>query len=294
MTSSTIPGTIRARRVIATVILGVLAAINLWGWPYYAAGMAERLRHPLRPWFKSSGTVGQSLGLFALALFLFLWLYPLRKKFRALAFTGAVARWLDLHVLAGALVPLVAAMHATWRFTGLIGLGYAAMLIVAASGLVGRYLYTRIPRARSGVELTLEELDHERRKLLGEICEATGLAPFEVERALAPTPSRGRGLARAALQIIADDVARPAAVRRLVRSVDVRAGTAPLDRTTLRKVAGLARRQMALHQRVRMLDGIHHVFRFWHVAHRPMAIMSLLAVLIHVIVAVAVGQTWFW
>ncbi len=283
----------RVRRVLALVLLSGLAAVNLWGWPYYAATTAERLRHPLRPLFKSSGTVGQSLGLFAFALFLFLWVYPLRKKIKALAFTGGIARWLDFHVVAGLLVPLAAAMHASWRFTGLIGLGYAAMLVVAASGVIGRYLYTRIPRARNGVELTREELAHERRKLLGELCEATGLAPIDVERALAPSPARaGGGLLGAFLQMIVDDVGRPFAVRRLLRSVAAAGGGH--DHGKLRAVARLARREMALEQRVRMLDGIHRVFRFWHVAHRPMAIMSLLAVAVHVAVAVVVGQTWFW
>jgi hypothetical protein len=282
----------QVRRVVTLVIMTVLATVNLWGWPYYAATAAERLRHPLRPVFKSSGSVGQALGLFAFTLFLFLWLYPLRKKFRALAFTGGIARWLDFHVVAGLLVPLVAAMHASWRFTGLIGLGYAAMLIVAASGVIGRYLYTRIPRTRGGVEMSIEELAHERRKLLGELCEATGLAPLDVERALAPAPSRGGGILGAFVQMIADDISRPFVVRRLVRSVA--AAGAAADPARLRTVARMARREMTLEQRVRMLDGIHGVFRFWHVAHRPMAIMSLLAVAVHVAVAVAVGQTWFW
>jgi len=44
------------------------------------------------------------------------------QKFRWLAFTGAIARWLDVHVLAALGLPLLVAIHAAWRFTGLIGL----------------------------------------------------------------------------------------------------------------------------------------------------------------------------
>lgn len=282
----------RVRTTVLLLILSALAAINLAGWPYYAASASARLRHPLRPLFKSSGTVGQTLGILALALFLFLWLYPIRKRVRALAFTGSVGRWLDVHIAAGVLVPMVAAMHASWRFTGLIGLGYAAMFIVALSGIVGRYLYTRIPRTRGGIELSREELAHERRKLLGELCEMTGLAPLEIERALAPAPARAGGLLASLAQMVTDDLARRTAVRRFVRSLAGRPGPAP-NRGVLRRVAYLAGREMALEQRLRMLDAIHRVFRFWHVAHRPLAVMALLAVLVHVGVAVAVGQTWF-
>ena len=56
----------------------------------------------------------------------------------------------------------------------------------------------------------------------------------------------------------------------------------------------LASREIALTQQTRMLDATHRLFGWWHVAHRPFAMTALLAVLIHVIVVVAVGGTWFY
>ena len=56
----------------------------------------------------------------------------------------------------------------------------------------------------------------------------------------------------------------------------------------------LARREMALTQQARLLEGTQRVFRLWHVAHRPVAIGALIAVLVHVGVVVAVGATWLW
>ncbi len=294
--SARLPASTVVRLVLNFALLFVVAAINAGGASYYLTPAAERLRHPLRPLLKSSGTIGQALGILALTLFLFLWLYPLRKKFRFLKFTGGVGRWLDFHITAGIFVPVIAAMHAGWRFTGLIGLGYAAMAIVALSGLVGRYLYTRIPRGRTGLELTREETVAERRQLVGEISAASRLAPAEIETLLAPAAVRSSGgLLGPLRQMIADDVARRDAVNLLLRRIEHQGveGHA-LDRATLRRVAKLARREMGLTQQMRMLDGIQRVFRFWHVAHRPMAIMALLAVLVHVGVAIAVGQTWFW
>ena len=298
MTESAVqePLAARVRKLAAALLLVALAAINVAGLKYYIAASDVRLRHPLRPLFKPSGPVGQSLGILALLLFLFLWFYPLRKKIPWLAVTGGIARWLDAHIVAGLLVPLAAAMHAGWRFTGLIGLGYLAMLIVALSGVIGRYLYTRIPRSRTGLELTREETSAERRALLGELSTATGLAPHEIESCLRPAAARsGAGLAATLGQMIADDLARRRAVQRLLRRLaPVAPEGRPPDRRALRRVARLARREMALEQQLRMLDGIQRVFRFWHVAHRPMAIMALIAVLVHVGVAIAVGQTWLW
>jgi hypothetical protein len=67
-----------------------------------------------------------------------------------------------------------------------------------------------------------------------------------------------------------------------------------LDRNALDEVVRLARREMSLEQQVRMLDATHRVFRYWHVAHRPIALTALVAVVVHVAVAVALGVTWFW
>ena len=75
---------------------------------------------------------------------------------------GSLQRWLDVHIVAGLSVPLVGALHAGWRFHGLIGLGYLAMLAVSLSGIVGRYLYIHIPRGRSGLEMSLDEIERQR------------------------------------------------------------------------------------------------------------------------------------
>ena len=51
---------------------------------------------------------------------------------------------------------------------------------------------------------------------------------------------------------------------------------------------------MALVQQSRMLEATQNILRFWHVAHRPLAVTALVAVLIHVVVVVSLGATWFW
>ncbi|MBL0179468.1 MAG: hypothetical protein IPP98_10140 [Gemmatimonadetes bacterium] len=56
-----------------------LAAVNLIGAPYYLEPMALRVRHPWHAMLRPSGTVGLTAGIIAVAIFIFLWLYPLRK-----------------------------------------------------------------------------------------------------------------------------------------------------------------------------------------------------------------------
>jgi len=286
------------RRAPFKLFVVALVAICVAGWPsYYALPMAARVRSPLHPWLKSSGYIGQSAGLLALAVFVFLWLYPLRKKFRSLAFTGSIARWLDVHVLAALALPLLVAIHAAWRFEGLIGLGFWSMMVVWVSGIAGRYIYAKIPRGRAGVELTLEEIATRRRELLEEIAQASGLDVNLVETTLAAGQSPGthRGALGTLWRMVADDLARRRAAGKLRRLWEARSPRRRKhDRQMLRAMLRLARREMALAQQARMLDATHAVFRYWHVLHRPVAVAALLAVLIHVAVVVALGATWLW
>ena len=276
------------------LFVAVLLGICAFGYPYYALPLAERVRHPLHPWLRPSGYIGQSAGLLALAIFLLLWLYPVRKKFRSLAFTGTIARWLDVHVHAALALPLLVAVHAAWRFGGVIGLGFWAMFVVWLSGSVGRYLYVRIPRGKAGVELSLEEITAERTALLERVAAETGLDFALVERTLAadPAPAARLGVMGTLRRMVTDDLARRRAVRRLRRLCRERGRS--VSRPALARGLKLARREMALTQQARMLDATHAVLRYWHVAHRPVAVAALVAVLVHVGVVVAVGATWLW
>ena len=282
---------------VLAVFVAIVGGLNLLGANYYLEPKAEQVRDPLHAWLKPSGYLGQSAGVLALAIFLFLWLYPLRKKFRWLAFTGSIAKWLDVHSLAALGLPLLVAMHAAWRFGGIIGLGFWSMMVVWASGIVGRYLYARIPRSQAGVELTIEEIAAQRQALLEEIAEHSGLSVEAIEATLAtdPTPTEGLGLWQTFRRMIADDRRRRRAAAALRKEIRIRR---PLnrkgDKAALKEALRLANREMALVQQSRMLGATQNILRFWHVAHRPLAITALVAVLIHVAVVVSLGATWFW
>lgn len=283
------------QRAPITLILGVLTLINILGAPYYQLSQAERVRSPLHQYLRPSGLIGQSAGILALAIFIFLWLYPLRKAYRWLGWTGSIGKWLDIHILAAIGLPLLVAIHASWRFDGVVGLGYYAMLVVCASGVVGRYLYVRIPRSQTGVASSREEVAAERRNLVTEIAAATGLDPFSVERTLAVSgPSASTGVTRTLLHLLSDDFTRWRLKRALRHRLKHVKGGQPLEKEMINRVVELAGREISLAQQLRMLDATKRIFGYWHVLHRPFAVTALVAVLIHVVVVIAVGMTWFW
>jgi hypothetical protein len=283
---------IAADRVALACLLAIPLGVTVRYLPYYALGVSGRARHTLHSLLGPSGPLGISFGLAGAALFLFMWLYPMRKRWPTLRRLGGLGTWLQVHILAGLALPLAVAVHAGWRFTGLIGLGYAAMMLVVLSGVVGRYLYSHIPRRQDGVELSREGVASERRALVTRIAAATGLDPAEVERTLDPGPEwgAGRGVAGTFARLVVGDLARRRAMRDLARLwSQPRPGHPAPDPRALAEVVRLARREVTLGQQMRMLEATHRVFAWWHVAHLPVAITAFLAILVHVGVAVLVG-----
>jgi hypothetical protein len=271
---------------------GIPIAISIVGWQYYSAPMGVKLRHPLNGLLKSSQSLGLWMGIIGLALFLFLWAYPFRKKVKALAWTGPVGEWMRVHVVAGLAIPLIVAVHAGWRFDGFIGIGYMSMLIVTLSGIVGRYLYIHIPRGQNGLEMSLEEVGNERRSLIARIAAASGLEPEEVEKRMAVDmqPYKGLDPLRSMVRMVRDDFTRWKSLQSLEHELRRRRPNhEALRGHALRETMRLARREMALAQQVRMLNVTQVVFGYWHVAHRPFAITALVAILIHVVSALVIG-----
>lgn len=285
-----------ARRVVLASATVALVAMNVAGARYYLADQAHRVRDPLHAWLRPSGYVGQSAGILAALIFGLLWLYPLRKRWKALAFTGAIGKWLDLHVTAALLLPPLLTIHSAWRADGLIGLGFTAMLVVWSSGIVGRYLYTRIPRAKSGIELTRDELAAGRHERIDRLATALGLAPDELRariHAAGAAPGQRQGVLAALGMLVTNDLRR----WRLTRELRALCRTdAPanrmINRRALDEAVRLASREISLSQQVKMLDATHRLFRYWHVAHRPFAVTALVAVVVHVAVVTAMGVTW--
>ena len=135
--------------------------------------------HMLRP----SGPIGLYLGFMGVALFLGIFLYPIRKHWAWLRQIGNTRHWLDIHVLMGLTAPFIIAFHSTLKFKGIAGMAFWIMFAVSVSGVVGRYLYAQIPRKGHH----RRNVDERIAGIAGEPVPAIGLA-----EAACPRPICGR------------------------------------------------------------------------------------------------------
>ena len=69
------------------------------------------------------------------------------------------------------------------------------------------------------------------------------------------------------------------------------AGMAKPERSRIIK---LVKNELSLNRRIERLLLMQNLFRYWHVAHLPFAIVMLVIMIIHVVVTIIFGYRWIW
>ena len=102
---------------------------------------------------------GYALGIIGGSMMLLLLMYPLRKHLRWARSLGPVRHWFRTHMLMGILGPICILYHCNFQLGSTNGnIALFSMLLVAGSGLVGRYFYTKIHYGLYGKKADLAHL----------------------------------------------------------------------------------------------------------------------------------------
>lgn len=95
--------------------------------------------------------LGYWLGVAGATAMILLLIYPLRKRVQWMRTLGSVKFWFRLHMMLGVIGPVLILYHANFRLGSTnSNIALITMLVVAASGLVGRYLYGKVHRSFDG------------------------------------------------------------------------------------------------------------------------------------------------
>lgn len=139
--------------------------------------------------------LGYALGIAGASLMLLLLLYPLSKRTHRMRRWVHTRHWFRMHMIFGILGPALIVLHSGFSLDSTNGsVALISMLAVAASGIVGRYFYTKIHHGLYGRRANLEELklDSEASKLrVGFMFEQTPHLSKRVQpfHAMAMTPA---------------------------------------------------------------------------------------------------------
>lgn len=271
---------------IYTLAFGSLAWLAYRGLPYYLTPLAERPRHPLFWQLKPGGSWGLTYGIVGAVMMVVMLLYSVRKRFVALRRLGPVSDWLDFHILFGICGPLFILLHSSFKVQGLVALSFWSMVAVATSGIAGRYLYRQIPHSKSGDELSLAEVERLDQELAEQLMREAGL-DAEAIRQLDAVAALGTG---ERLSLIALALRFPLDSIRLGRSLrQFRQRFSSRDRHLRRRYELLVRHKVSLRRRLLLWQRVRELFHYWHVFHKPFAIVMYLFMFVHIGVAWVTG-----
>jgi hypothetical protein len=288
-------------RLLAGYILAIalIVGIAAYGFDYYTASANDRPFMAKHVLLRPSGRVGVKLGILGVAMFLAIFLYPLRKYWTWLGRQGSARHWLDFHVLLGLSAPFVIALHASFKFHGFAGIAFWIMLAVSLSGVVGRYLYSQIPRRVNAAELSRKELQELQEKMTQQLEQQNFLQAANVRSALR-LPSQQTvdklpiPLALAYMLLL--DLARPFRIARLrngalqgAEHLTTLGGMLPTRHREMERSIAVAREEAALSKRILFLSRTEQVFHLWHVVHKPFSYTFAVLALVHIGVVLMMG-----
>lgn len=238
---------------------------------------------------------GYWLGIVGASLMATLLLYPIRKRFRMLRVLGATRIWFRIHMIFGVLGPLLILYHCNFALGSTNStIALVCTLLVACSGLVGRYLYAKIYQDLDGHRRDLEGMTDALRVQLARGGGAARLLPGLLERMAAvdeevltaPGGETGKLLLPLKLAVTTSwttlclSIYASRQFRKLARRSPVIASQRKrLTRTAHRFIRDHQRRV----RRVAELRSYEQLFSLWHLFHLPCFYMLVLTAVLHVL-----------
>jgi hypothetical protein len=261
-----------------------------FGLTLSAVALAAGLLLPMERYLHPQYGAGYWLGVAGGSLMLLMLVYPIRKRVRAFRIPGSVPFWFRLHMALGIAGPIAILYHSNFSLGATnSNVALACMLLVAGSGLVGRYLYARIHHGLYGRLATLRELRSAAESLkarTGTLRLLPGLIDA-VERAEArigePAPFVVRPF-RAAWRERRESLTLHRLVRDAVAMAAARSPAlhAEQDRFT-RAATEFVSARLRSARRVAEFEGCERLFAAWHVLHLPLFVMLLVVGVVHVV-----------
>lgn len=281
--------TVQSPREQAALVFPVLIAVITTG--AVAAGWLQRDEEYLTP---GSGT-GYWLGIYGSMAMLLLLIYSFRKRRKSARVIGTVPFWFRTHMLLGIFGPVLILFHANFKLGALnSNVAFFAMLIVAASGVIGRYIYRKVHVGLYGRRAQVKELLAAADALRDDLGQDMRAAVVVAQRMKAFSDSIEAKVPTSALGSLGGGAVIAARARRL--RINLIAETRTLIRNEGRATGWSRSQRRAQQKRIERVIRLYaasvrkaaqlaffeRLFALWHVLHLPLFFLMLLAGIVHV------------
>jgi len=277
---------------LVSIVVLTFLFLSYKGISYYSTSIEERFYHPDHNWYKPSGVFGHGLGIVGTLLIVIgVFGYKAKKKYRFLAPLGRLKYWLEFHIFLCSLGPVMILFHTAFKFGGIVSVSFWSMIAVVLSGIIGRFIYIQIPRTIEGRELSLNEV-REMKGDLGEILKSSyHLDTGSYRTVLDAVSINSQRMKGGFFSRIIGKYFEDKKTIRLIKSTLRQNG---LSNTDTRKITKMVSNEISLNNRIERLLTMQQLFKYWHVAHLPFALIMLIIMVIHVAITLIFGYRWIF
>ena len=281
-----------------------------------AAGTSKSARRQVSPWlfmagvgllvftawlmgrwvgFEPGSELGYNLGLAGGIMMLLLFLYPLRKHFRFMHNLGPAKYWFAVHMALGILGPLFILAHSRFQVGSVnAAVALGSMCLVAGSGIIGRFIYTKIHHGLYGRRASLEEMRARSGLNSREVRSKLDFAP-KVEASLQRFEAMALKTHSSPLSVawgfmtlwMRARVVQGRCTRELRRLYNAHAKERGWDQDKLQRRQKAANNLVRAYVRstceVAHFSTYERLFSLWHVLHVPFVYMLVLSAIAHVV-----------
>lgn len=238
--------------------------------------------------------LGYWLGITGGSLMLLLIIYPIRKKLVSARYLGSVRFWFKTHMLFGVAGPLAILYHSNFS-TGSLNstIALLCMIIVASSGFIGRYFYSKIHYGLYGQKASLVDLIKNIEEEKGNLQVIYNITPelkdefSKFQHTLQTNLTLGQSIKRffvVGMQIRIKSLFLPYRLKKIVLAHARQYQWTPLHtRRYLKMLNRYVHHYLNTTIKVCEFSVYERLFALWHTLHFPLFLMMLVTGIIHVI-----------
>lgn len=229
---------------------------------------------------------GHALGILGAVLMIMAeTLYSARKRLRFFRF-GQMRHWLSFHIFTGIVGPALVLMHTGMEFRGLAGFTMLLTILVVASGFLGRYIYTAVPRTLAGIEVDRRTLEAQHQQ------QRQSLQAWSANKSMQVQALVQQETAVLSAQDLSTTAVLLYRYQEWQTRRQIRAALGKLnkeERARMNEIEASLRRQQQLTRQIRSLQTVRQMMGWWHTAHVPLGLTLFTAMTIHIVATVYFG-----
>ena len=238
--------------------------------------------------------MGHGLGIIGSVLMIFgVLIYMIRKRVRTFVHLGILKHWLELHIFLCTVGPILILFHTAFKFGGIVSVSFWSMVAVFLSGVIGRFIYVRIPRTIEGNEMNIQQINVMNDNLTIKLATDYNLLNTTLEKITNFSKIEQQGKAsfgNLLLSIIPNYFENKKKIKLIINELKQN----NISKYQRKEIIKTTKEKISISNKIHYLRMMQSLFKYWHVAHLPFALIMLIIMFIHIIVTVAFGYRWIF